>query len=308
MRAHQSWIAALLVAGALSACGGGDGGSAPAPAPVPLASSPYALKADQSEADGLASAVTRASTKTLRAGRDLDALDLVFRLTRFLQPHVFTDSNANSTSVGVDCGRLRALGPALCSGSLRFDLNKPSQNADNVSAGTLIALQFDRFQIIGLDFNRLVVNGGFRIDYVSDFRTQPNIGALSFSSTGLSTNQEGTVIEPTQGTLRVQYGADQLIIETDTERFVNLNTSSTGNGDGTVRSGTTRTNYGGGYVDIAYANWPLAGAAPQPGATATITDQAGTVAQIRVDSVNATTIDYTVTIGGTAYRVSRPRS
>ena len=280
----------LLLAG----CGSGGGS---APPPEPLRTTPHALQANQPEADALAAKAAGSAMTGLRVSRDLESLDDIGRLTRELVPRVFDDGEAaNGTRAEIDCSRNPfRLAPLLCSGSMRIEVNQ-REVGDTIVAGTFFDLQFDKFQVFTPAFERLRISGGLRIGYVTDFDARARRGTLTYESRGLSTNHDGTILDASEGVLTVGYGDGNVIVDSATERFIDLQAAASSDVDGTLSGGSILSNFGDGYVDIRPAGWAVAGGAPQAGAVATVIGAAGSSATLMVTPAGASPTLCRVTI------------
>ncbi len=299
-RLHRlSGAAILTVAITLSACGSDSD-----PAPLPLATVAHPITATKEEAAGLAGTVTRGSRGGLRAMRDLDAFGETRRLVELLFPRLFgADVSEDGSSIEVDCRinplRLAPLG--LCYGKFQFVSNRREQNGQ-IMTGTVFSLQFDNFNLVTAGFERLRISGGFRVDYLTDYSASPRTGTVRYTSGGLTSNRSDAVIQPRNGALTVIYGDGRTIIEGDSRRYLDINASISGDLSGSLQSGTVRTNFQSGYVDIAYSNWTLIDGLVQVGSVATITGTDGTLATLTVvaSSADTVTFEVTITVGGSA--------
>jgi hypothetical protein len=305
LRLQRSTAALLLLLGGCSSGGGS------APAPEPLRTTPHTLQATQPEADALAAKVAGSASTGLRVQRDLESLDDIGRLTRELVPRVFDDEAAASgTRAEIDCGRNPfRLAPLLCSGSMRIEVNQ-REVGDTIVAGTFFDLQFDKFQVFTPAFERLRISGGLRIGYVTDFDTRTKRGTLTYESRGLSTNHGGAILDASEGALTVSHGDGSIVVDSATERFLDLQATSASDLDGTLSGGAILSNFGDGYVDIRPAGWAIAGGAPQAGAAATVIGAAGSSATLTVEPGGASPTMCRVTIGragvSTAFVVELP--
>lgn len=298
-----------LSAGLLAGCGGGGGGAV-ANSPAPLAAEPQALTSDQDTAQRLASLAADAGTRSLRIVRDERAFDEIERFTRDLLPRIF-DSGDSANDVNINCRRNPfRLAPLLCYGELTFQANQRTTDG-TVVANTVFNLQFDKFNVITPNFDRLRVTGGIRLDYLTDVTNSPRRGTLRYESSGLSTNKEDNVFSASDGALTVLYGDGSTVIETDRERLVDVSIDSRSDGDGDLRSGTTRANFSSGYVEFQWNGWPIAGGLPAEGARVSVVGANGTSASIVVQDVQSDQVIYQVTItdagGSSEFEVSIPR-
>lgn len=284
-------FASLLVAG----CGGGD--DAPPP-PEPLADAAHTIDATDIEAKGLVSVVGRAGQASFRTLRDLGEFDAAQRLVELLFPRVFgADVSEGGDTVEVNCNnnplRLAPLG--LCFGKFRFESNRRDRNGP-ITTGTLFSVQFDNFNIVSGDFQRLRISGGFGINYVTDYTQNPRTGTVSYTSRGLSTNREGTIFAPRNGALTATYGDGRTLIESGSRRYVDIDAASVSDLEGLMRSGRIRTNFGAGHVDVDYSNWSIVDGIVQPGSTANVTGAEGSLASIVVVASTAQVVTLAVTI------------
>lgn len=288
--------AGLATAGMLLLAGCGSGGGSQPP-PEPLRTTPHVLQATQEQAGTLAARTAAGASSGLRVSRDLESLDEIGRLTRELVPRVFdSDDAAAGTRAEIDCGRNPfRLAPLLCSGSMHIEVNQ-REVGDTIAAGTYFDMQFDKFQVFTPDFERLRISGGMRIGYVTAFDTKSKRGTLNYQSRGLSTNHDGTILEPSEGALTVHYGEGTVVVETATERFIDLQAAAASDTDGTLSGGAILTNFGDGFIDIRPAPWTTAGGAPQPGAAAAVTGGGGSTATVVVESVAGSEVTCRVAI------------
>jgi len=308
----QNTAAAAMLAlsvAILAGCGGG-GGDAVANSPAPLAVEPQALTSDQDTAQRLASSAAQVGTRSLRIVRDERAFEEIERFTRDLLPKIF-DSGDSANDVNINCRRNPfRLAPLLCYGELTFQANQRTTDG-TVVANTVFNVQFDKFQVITPNFDRLRVTGGIRLDYLTDVSNSPRVGTLRYESSGLSTNKDDNVFSASDGALIVRYGDGTTVIETDRERLADVSVDSRSDLDGDLRSGSTRANFSSGYVDFEWNGWPIAGGLPAEGARVTVAGANGTSASIVVRDVQSDQIIYQVTItdagGSTEFEVSIPR-
>lgn len=323
-RAWRRLAAGLAFAAALGACGsddvadGGDPAAAPAASPAtPLAAGPHALQAQQSEADALALKTADTAIAAILVAQDVVLLEDLHRLTRWLLPRIGTEADGG-TRASIDCRRNPlSFAPVLCFGAIRFEADR-RETQGTIRSGTLFALRFDDFQVLAPGFERLRVDGGFELGYRTDVGAAPDApasGTIRYDTVGLGTNREGETAGPSQGSVTIARtdadGSRRLVVEAGNERFVDVDVVEANGVDGRIRSGTVRTNFGGGYVDIAFDGWSVAGSEPQPGASARVTGADGTGAQVQVVAVTASAITWRVDLasGGTtrSFDVSIPR-
>jgi len=287
--------AGLFAAGIalLTGCGGSD--AAVANSPAPLALEPQALTPDQDTAQQLVSSAAGAGARSLRIVRDERAFEELERFTRDLIPRIF-DGDNDGNNVNINCRRNPfRLAPFLCYGELSFQANQRTTDG-NVVANTIFNLQFDNFQVLTPNFDRLRVTGGIRLEYLTDVSISPRRGTLRYESSGLSTNKDDNVFSASDGALTVLYSDDSTVIETDRERLVDVSVDARSDNEGDLRSGSTRANFSSGYVDFAWNGWPISGGRPAQGARVSVTGADGTSATIAVQDVQSDPTIYRVTI------------
>jgi hypothetical protein len=281
LRARLAGIAAALLLAGCGSSGGND-----EPPPEPLRSNPHPLQASQPEAAALAEKVAESALAGLRVFRDLDSLEEIGRLTRVIAPLVQAAAEAGEPT-DIDCGRnpLR-LAPLFCSGSMSIRSNQDGLG-EIIPAGTFFELRFDRFQLLTPDFERLRISGDVTITYLSDFDTRAERGTLTYRSGGLSTNTDGSILDPSEGALTVNYSDTGIVVESASERFIGLAAAAAGDADGTLSSGAIQTNFGTGFIEIRYSGWTIQAGVAQPPSSAAVAGAAGTSAHMAVTAAGA---------------------
>ena len=287
----RAWCAAAVAVLLLAGCGSGDKDD---PAPEPLSTHPHPLQPTQAEAAALAAKAAQAALTGLRVFRDLDSLEEVSRLTRLVAPLVLAADEAGG-SAEIDCGRnpLR-LTPLLCTGSMSIRTNQRNLG-ETIPAGTFFELRFDRFQLFTPDFERLRISGNLTITYLTDFDTRAERGVLVYRSGGLSTSENGTILDPSEGPMTVNYTDTGTVVETASERFVGLVATAPGDRDGMLAGGAIQTNFGSGFVEIRYTGWVVKAGLAQPSSLANSVGAAGSGAAVAVTAAAAASATAQVT-------------
>jgi hypothetical protein len=277
-------LAGLTTALLLAGCG--SSGGTDEPPPEPLRSNPHPLEASQPEAAALAAKTARSALAGLRVVRDLDSLEEIGRLTRLIAPLVQAAGQAGERT-DIDCSRnpLR-LAPLLCSGSMSIRSNQDGLG-ETIPAGTFFELRFDKFQLLTSDFERLRISGDVTLTYLSDFDTRAERGSLTYRSGGLSTNTDGSILDPSEGAMTVNYSDTGIVVETAHERFIGLAATAAGDADGTLSGGAIQTNFGTGFIEIRYTGWTIQAGVAQPPSSAAVTGADGTSARVDVSAADA---------------------
>ena len=273
------WATILL----LAACGSSGKDDPP---PEPLRTNPHPLQATQPEATALAAKTAQSALTGLRVFRDLDSLEEIGRVTRVIAPLVLAADEVGARTE-IDCRRnpLR-LAPLLCSGSMEIRSNQDGLG-ETIPAGTFFELRFDRFQLLTPDFERLRISGDVTITYLTDFDTRAERGVLVYRSGGLSTNEDGSILDPSEGPMTVNYADTGIVVETDRERFIGLVASAGSDLDGTLAGGAIQTNFGTGFIEIRYAAWKVQAGVAQPASVANVVGAGGSSAVVAVTATDA---------------------
>lgn len=274
----KNWCAALAAV-LLAACGGGggyggDNGGGGGGTPPPTTGAPTAsLQASNASATSLVSTAKTSAAALAKAG----GLNGVPFLGLIVSPPTgITQSGSEN------CAN---------SGSIAFTYTIADQNG-NITAG-------DRLSIVATNCSQVagqVVNGSLAIVFTryasaSDF-------AWDITATNLSATYGGVTYGPYSfqahydlhnGVVAYTYTIDgTTVVSRPTVLYSGVNV--------TITSGTVRSNYGDGWVEIAYSNWQYNSETGRPtSGTITITASNGNSAVI---TVTDTGYNVAITVGG----------
>ena len=133
----------------------------------------------------------------------------------------------------------------------------------------------------------LRISGDVTITYLTDFDTRAERGVLVYRSGGLSTNEDGSILDPSEGPMTVNYADTGIVVETDRERFIGLVASAGSDLDGTLAGGAIQTNFGTGFIEIRYAAWKVQAGVAQPASVANVVGAGGSSAVVAVTATDA---------------------
>lgn len=209
---------------------------------------------------------------------------------------------APKLATSVDCASLSALAnlPGMpsfsCSGTIAVDTNISGTSNGSVPGGSYIDMSYRSFTINVSGFGHVAINGGLRINYLTDFVTAPSAnGVVQYVANAITvTGPDGKTTAPQTGTLKLTYTQGAVALEENGVRVSDISATVTNDANYLINRATLLAPSAAGYFNYSYSNWSVINGRPAVGSSATITALQGQSASLTVLSSSATQVQYRV--------------